>query len=74
MLAYHWSGKQHMANQFKLHFQQSTGPWVNQPKVHSITPKANVLSVRIPAKDLVSPSLSLKGQIFSMKQKVIFMM
>jgi hypothetical protein len=54
-----------MADQYKLHFQQSTGPWVNQPKVHSITPEATVSSVLIPAKDLVSPSLSLSGQVLN---------
>jgi hypothetical protein len=59
------AAKQHMANQFKLHFQQSTDPCVNQPNVHSITPEANVLSVLIPAKDLVLPSLSTSGQILN---------
>jgi hypothetical protein len=59
------AGKQHMADQYKFHFQQSTGPWVNQPKVHSITPEATVLSVLIPAKDLVSPSLSMSGQVLN---------
>jgi hypothetical protein len=56
-----------MADQFKLHHQQSTGPWLNQPRVQSVIlpAKPNVSSILIPDKSLVSPSLTRSGQILS---------
>jgi hypothetical protein len=56
-----------MADQFKLHHQQSTGPWINQPRVQSVTLpiEPNVSAILIPDKLLVLPSLTTSGQILS---------
>jgi hypothetical protein len=41
------AGKQHMADQFKLHHhQQLTGPWINQPCVQSVTLPINQMSLQ----------------------------
>jgi hypothetical protein len=56
-----------MADQFKLHHQQSTGPWINQPRVQSVTLSIlpNVSASLIPDKSLVLPSITTSGQILS---------
>jgi hypothetical protein len=56
-----------MADQFKLHYQQLTGPWINQPRVQSITLpiEPNVSAILIPDKSLVLPLLTTSGQILS---------
>jgi hypothetical protein len=50
-----------MADQFKLHHQQLTGPWINQP----CNPEPNVSAILIPDKLLVLPLLTTSGQILS---------
>jgi hypothetical protein len=56
--------KQKMAEQFKIHQQQSTGPW----SVHSIVVPLTepvVSSIQIAYKDLVIPSLRKSGVVLS---------
>ena len=56
-------GKRHMADQFKLHQQQSTGPWLPAASVRAID--AQVSAIQVPDKDLVSPLLTESGVILT---------